>query len=241
MTQFPSQTPHGEISEVFPDVFFVTGSVDMMPGFRISRSMTILRDGDILTLISPVRLSEAGLKGLDVLGRIENIVKLGAYHLGAHNGLDDPFYVDRYGAKLWALAGMEHKGGLSTDHILKASGDMPTRDLSLLVYESSKMPEAMFVLNREGGIIIAADSLQNWSEVDEFFSVAAANAMTKGGFIRPANIGPEWKRHCAPAPAEFEKVAKLPFRHLLPSHGTPLLNTAKTELVQTFSHQFSSH
>jgi len=124
MTRFPSQTPHGEISEVFSDVFFVTGSVDMMPGFRISRSMTILRDGDILTLISPVRLSEAGLKGLDVLGRVENIVKLGSYHLGAHNGLDDPFYVDRYGAKLWALAGMEHKGGLSILLLEKCDVDL---------------------------------------------------------------------------------------------------------------------
>lgn len=80
MTQFPAQTPHSEIQEIFPDVFFVTGSVDMMPGIRISRSMTILRDGDALTLISPIRLDEAGLKALDALGRVENIVKLGAYH-----------------------------------------------------------------------------------------------------------------------------------------------------------------
>ncbi len=237
MTQFPAQLPHGEIREIFPDVFFVTGSVDMMPGIRISRSMTILRDGDALTLISPIRLDETGLEALDALGRVTNIVKLGAYHLGAHNGLDDPFYVDRYSTKLWALNGMDHKGGLTADHILSPGGEMPVRDVSLFVYETSKMPEAMFLLNREGGIIIAADSLQNWAEVDEFFSDAAANAMTKGGFIRPANIGPEWKRHCSPDPAEFDKVAELTFRHLLPSHGTPLLNTAKDDLAATFANQ----
>lgn len=235
MTQFPPPLPHGPIQEVFPDVFFVTGSLDMMPGMRISRSMTILREGDALTLISPIRLDEAGLKALDALGRVKNIVKLGAYHLGAHNGLDDPFYVDRYAAKLWALEGMEHKGGLTADYLLSRNGQMPVSDVSLFVYESSMMPEALFLLNREGGIVVAADSLQNWAEVDEFFSEAAANAMTKGGFIRPANIGPEWMRHCAPDLAEIEKVAELEFRHLLPSHGTPLLNTAKSDLMKTFA------
>lgn len=238
MTDFPSQLPHGEIREIFPDVFFVQGSVDMMPGVRVSRSMTILREGTSLTLISPIRLDEAGLAALDALGRVENIVKLGAYHLGDHNGLDDPFYVDRYDAQLWALDGMSHKGGLTTDHVLRPGGAMPIPDLSLFVYESSNLPEAVFLLNREGGIVIAADSLQNWAEVDEFFSEAAAAAMTKAGFIRPANIGPEWLRHCAPDPAEFDKIANMTFKHLLPSHGTPLLNTAKDDLVATFARQF---
>jgi len=239
MTQFPPQLPHGEISEVFPDVFFVTGSVDMMPGIRISRSMTILRDRDTLTLVSPIRLDEAGLKTLDALGRVENIVKLGAYHLGAHNGLDDTFYVDLYNAKLCALDRMEHKGDLTADHILSPTGEMPVSDVSLFVYDSPKMPEALFLLNREGGIVVAADSLQNWAEVDEFFSEAAAIAMTKGGFIRPANIGPEWMRHCAPDPAEFDKVAELAFRHLFPSHGRPLLGTAKEELKARFAEMFA--
>lgn len=235
MSQFPPQLPHGEINEVFPDIFFVTGSVDMMPGIRISRSMTILREGNVLTLISPIRMDEGGLKALDTLGRVENIVKLGAYHLGAHNGLDDPFYVDLYNAKLWALDGMDHKAGLTADHILRPGGELPVSDVSLFVYDSSKMPEAMFLLNREGGIVIAADSLQNWAEVDEHFSEAAATAMAKAGFIRPANIGPEWLRHCAPDFAEFDKVAKLAFKHLLPSHGRPLLDTAKADLVARFS------
>ena len=235
MYHFPLPTPHGEIQEIFPGVFFVTGSIDMMPGIRISRSMTILRDGDALTLISPIRLNETGLKALDGLGSVKNIVKLGAYHLGAQNGLDDPFYVDRYNAELWALNGMEHKGGLVADNLLNPDGEMPVRDVSLIVYESSKMPEAMFLLKREGGILIAADSLQNWVEVDEFFSEAAAKAMTNAGFIRSANIGPEWMRRCAPDVTEFENIAKLHFRHLLPSHGRPLFGTAKDDFKARFA------
>lgn len=236
---FPPATPHGELVEIFPDVFHLTGSVDMIPGMRISRAMTILREGNSLTLISPIRLSTEGLAALDALGRVENIVKLGAYHLGAQNGLDDPFYVDRYGAKYWALEGMNHQGGLTTDHVLQVGGDMPSADLSLFRYETSNLPEGLFLLNREGGILISADSLQNWTEPDAFFSDIAAERMGQAGFFKPANIGPEWMRYCAPDPSEFQRVAALPFQHLLPSHGTPLLDHAKEALSETFAQTFA--
>ncbi len=235
---FPPATPHDEIHEVFPDVFHVTGSVEIMPGMRISRAMTILRDGDALTLISPIRLSDEGLAALDALGRVTNIVKLGGYHLGAKNGLDDPFYVDRYKAKLWALEGMEHKGGLIPDQILSEDGDMPVDGLSLFTYQSSTLPEAMFLLHREGGILIAADSLQNWTEPDAFFTEIAAERMGQAGFFKPANIGPEWLRFCKPDAVEFDRVAHLDFKHLLPSHGSPLLSNAKEALLNTFTTVF---
>ncbi|MCH2067161.1 hypothetical protein [Shimia sp.] len=232
---FPSATPHGEITEIFPDIFHVTGSVDMVPGMRISRAMTILRDGDALTLISPIRLSEEGLAALQALGQVTHIVKLGGYHLGAQNGLDDPFYVRRYGATLWALAGMDHKGGLKPDHILQVGGEMPAPGLSLFTYETSTLPEGMFLLEREDGILITADSLQNWTKPDAFFSEIAAERMGQAGFFKPANIGPEWLRFCTPDPQEFNRVAALHFRHLLPSHGTPFLGSAKDALLKTFS------
>ncbi|MGR3624469.1 hypothetical protein [Pseudophaeobacter sp.] len=235
---FPPTTPHGEITEIFPDIFHVTGSVDMVPGMRISRAMAILRDRDALTLISPIRLSEEGLTALEALGQVTHIVKLGGYHLGAQNGLDDPFYVHRYGAKLWALEGMEHKGGLSPDHILRVGGEVPVPGLSLFTYESSNLPEGMFLLDREGGILVTADSLQNWAKPDAFFSEIAAERMGQAGFFKPANIGPEWLRFCAPDPREFDRVATLNFQHLLPSHGTPLLHRAKEALCETFSTTF---
>lgn len=236
--EFPKVQPHGKIREVFPDVFHVTGSVEMVPGMRISRAMTILRDGQTLTLVSPIRLNDEETQVLDGLGRVENIVKLGGYHLGAQNGLDDPFYVDRYGAKLWALEGMEHKGGLTPDRFLRVGGEMPAHSLSLFVYDSSRLPEAMFLLDREGGILIAADSLQNWIEPDEFFTEMAAVRMAQAGFFKPASIGPEWRRFCQPDDKEFLKVAELEFCHLLPSHGTPLLNTAKQDLIAGFAAAF---
>lgn len=230
--EFPSATPHGEIQEIFPDVFHLAGSVEIVPGMQISRAMTILRHHGKLTLISPIRLSDAGLRQLEALGEVTNIVQLGGYHLGARNGLDDPFYVDRYGATLWALPGMEHKGGLRPDRILRKGGGMPQPDLSLHVYESSKLPEGLLLLERAGGILIAADSLQNWTQPDAFFSPIAADRMGAAGFFTPANIGPEWLRFCAPEVADFDQIRALPFRHLLPSHGTPLLDSAKEALIK---------
>ncbi|SMP22273.1 hypothetical protein [Shimia sagamensis] len=53
--------------------------------------MTVFRDQNKLTLVSPIRLSEDGLAALDGLGQVTNIVKLGGYHLGAQNGLDHAF------------------------------------------------------------------------------------------------------------------------------------------------------
>ncbi len=230
--RFPEATAHGEIEQIFENVFVVKGSLVMAPGIQLSRNMTIVRENGDLTLISAVRLNEQGLAQLDALGQVKHVVKLGAYHLGQKNGLDDAFYVDRYQARLWALPGMQHAGGLATDHELTAD-QLPIDDARLFVYDSPSMPEALLILNQEGGIAIAADSLQNWAEVDPFFSDKAAVMMQQAGFFQPANIGPEWRRMTQPNAEDFSRVKKLEFKHLLPSHGTPILDSAKAEISET--------
>ncbi len=91
---FTPVQPHGDIETAFPNVYFVMGT--SRPNFegmtwQFSRNMTIVRDGDVLTLINAVRLNEDGLRALDQLGQVKNVVKLGSFH-----GIDDAFYVDRY-------------------------------------------------------------------------------------------------------------------------------------------------
>src|SRR5687768_17538536 len=100
--------PHGALVEVFPDVFFATGSIRFpgpIPVFG-SRNMTVVRDGTSLTLINTVRLDDAGLAALDALGRVENVVRLAGFH-----GSDDAFYKDRYGATVWAVPGHVYARG----------------------------------------------------------------------------------------------------------------------------------
>src|SRR5207302_1662692 len=128
---------------VFPGVHFVTGT--SRPNFQgrqwqFSRNMTILREGDALTLVNTVRLDEAGLAALDALGRVANVVRIGAFH-----GIDDAFYIDRYRARLWALPGMQHESGLPTDALLQPGGPMPVSGCSLFVYETGKAPEGVLL------------------------------------------------------------------------------------------------
>ena len=230
-TSFKEAQPHGDLREIFPDVLFVTGTTS--PNFngqqhQFSRNMTVVREGTDLTIINSVRLDEDGLEKLDALGAVVNIVKLGQFH-----GLDDPFYLDRYkDAKQWGTPRMTHDAGHQSDSELGLSST-PVSDASFFEFKTAKTSEGLLILEREGGIIISCDSLQNWVEVDQYFSDASAEMMTKSGFIKPANIGPGWKMHVQPEASDFERLKKLSFKHLLPAHGAPLEGDAHAQITAT--------
>src|SRR5262245_30842796 len=108
--------PHGSLRELFPDLFFVIGTnkvhhagVDL----QTSRTMLVVREAGVLTLINTVRLDPSGLEALEALGKVQHVLRLGAFH-----GRDDPFYRDRYGAQLWALPGSSHADGREADRLL---------------------------------------------------------------------------------------------------------------------------
>ncbi len=234
MSEFSAVMPHGDLEEVFPGVFFVTGSVSMQNGaMTFSRNMIVLREGSELTLINTVRLNEAGLEALDALGRVKHIVKIGAYHK-----MDDAFYVNRYSPKLWAMAGMDLPEGSSIDEELRVGVALPIPDATFFPFATSKTPEGLLLLAREGGVLIACDSLQNWRAPDQYFNEAAATNMGQWGFIKPANVGPGWLKAGAPQASDFAQVTALSFKHLLSGHGEPLRNDAHAQLSATFERLF---
>ena len=236
MVSHPAAMPHGELSEIFPDVFFVTGTSRPNFGgmeFQFSRNMVVLREGAELTLVNSVRLDEQALKKLDELGRVAHVVKLGAFH-----GMDDAFYRARYGARQWALPGMRHEGGHATDEELAPSRRTPFAPASVFSYETSAKPEGLLLIERSDGVLVSCDSLQNWMAADRFFSEESTAQMTAMGFIQPANIGPGWRAACQPQASDFARVKALAFRHLLPAHGTPLLDDAPERLAATFRREF---
>ena len=233
MTKFQKALPHGSIAEVFPDVFFVTGTMAnefFGSMWQFSRNMTIVREGDQLSIINSVRLDEQGLDALDALGKVVNVIRIGDMH-----GVDDPFYVDRYGATFWALPGMSIQKGLKVDKELKPDGDMPFGDCSLFVFKSSKRPEGILQLDREGGIMIACDSLQNWVEPDEFFLDETVDTMREMGFFTSANLGLAWLHECEPQAEDFIRLKGIPFRHALCGHGSPLRDIAQKSYHDTFA------
>lgn len=237
MTEFPPHLPHGDLREVFPDVFFVSGQsrpVFNGTAFQFSRNMTVVRDGGALTLVNTLRLDDAGLAGLEALGTVENIVRLGAFH-----GRDDAFYIDRYGAAtFWAPDGMGYERGETPDKALAPGQPSPCKDATVFAFETSDVPEAILRLDRQGGILISCDSLQNWAGPDEHFDDQSAAMMRDFGFFHPANIGPGWMRSASPEPSDFTRLMEMDYRHLLSAHGAPLLDDAKPAIGATIQRVF---
>ena len=236
MDQLPPALPHGPLDEVFPGVFFVTGMMKtrlMDADWQFGRNMTVVRDGNALTLINSVRLDDAGLARLDALGRVTNVVKIGSWH-----GRDDAFYKARYNATFWALPGMTHERGLLTDKELNPDGDMPFAGCAVFEFRTTKLPECILRIDRAGGILIACDSLQNWLAPDEFFSDQSRETMTQMGFFQHANLGPVWMRVSEPKAEDFVRLRGLSFKHALCGHGAPLRDNAKEAYVARFQRIF---
>lgn len=224
MDALPPALPHGELEEVFPDVFFVTGTMKtvlMNAPWHFSRNMTVVRDGDALTLINPVRLDEAGLARLESLGRVVNVVQIGALH-----DEDNAFYKQRYGATFWAPPGTTHAHGLQVDKSLVPDGEMPFAGCSVFAFGTTKLPESIIRIDRAGGILVACDALQNWVEPNEYFSEQSREMMAGMGFFQPANFGPLFMQVNEPKGEDYARLRALPYRHALCGHGSPLRDTA---------------
>lgn len=229
--------PHGELTPFLDELWYVMGTnrvhhagVDL----QTSRTMLVVRDGDALTLVNTVRLDEDGLRALDALGCVRDIVRLGAFH-----GRDDPFYRDRYGARLWAMPGSIHADGREADRPITEHGVLPIAGASAHVFGTARMPEAALRLERSDGVLVTCDAVQSWSYVDRFFSPETGATFEAAGLIRPAHVPSTWLEACAPEVSDFERLLALPFRHLVSAHGEPLLHDARERLAEDVRRVFA--
>jgi len=87
--------------------------------------------------------------------------------------------------------------------------------------------------------MIACDSLQNWTEPDQFFDKGTVETMTKMDFFVRANLGLAWLHESEPKPVDFENLKKIPFEHALCGHGYPLVNNAAKQYHTTFKRMFN--
>ncbi len=240
ISEFTPVWPHGDIKEIFQDVFFVTGTNKIQhegADIQTSRNMVIIRRDSELTLVNTVRLNEEGLRKLEVLGRVAHIVRIGAFH-----GRDDAFYRNRYPeASLLALKGMTYEKGLQSDRNLIPGGAMPFPACSLFVFETSTLPEGILHIEREGGILVSCDSIQNITSTDEFYNLETARSFQRQGLVKPANISHIWLEATGTQASDFLRFLKaMNFRHLLTAHGEPLTNTAYNQVAATIQRVFSS-
>jgi hypothetical protein len=209
-----------------PGVYFVSGTVKMAGPIRFSRNMTVVRQGDRLVIVNSVRLDDAGLAALDKLGKVTDVVRLAANH-----GMDDPFYADRYGAKVWAVRGQRYVPGFKLDkpdiyfephNEMDETTELPIAGAKLYVIHATPN-EGLLVY---GDTIISGDCLQHWAKPDEYFSFLGGVMMRMMGFIKPHNIGPGWFKQCKPPKPEMRAILDLSFANVLPVHGAPVIGDA---------------
>ncbi len=228
--EFPKVEPHGSIEEIFVDAYFVTGSVAFKPLLRLPRNMIVLRNGEELTLINSVRLDEAGLASLDALGSVKHVVKIG-FH-----AMDDDYYIDRYQAKRWAVAEGEGSPTPERDVVLSETTELPIPAARVFMFRDTVLPEAAILLEREGGLLITCDSVQHWAPQD-LMSPAARLLTRLMGFQHPAQIGPPWRKRQTPPGGslrdDFERLAALPFKHMIGGHGGLLRDDGQARFRET--------
>jgi len=227
----PDALPHGPLREVLPSLYVVQGTVRMpMPvAVTFGRAMVVVKEGERLVLVNTLRLDEAGLRALDALGKVTDVIRLAANH-----GMDDPFYAERYGAKVWVVGGQRYTAGFATSapdtyftpHVeMSATTELPLAGASLYVIASTP-PEGLLVLERHGGVIVSGDCLQNMARPDERFNWLGRVSMWAMGFMKPHNIGPGWVGQCKPPKHEVRGILDLKFENVLPCHGEPVLGDA---------------
>ena len=229
MNIYPPPFAHGPIEEIMPDIFFVSGtSVLEYEGNTIQKSnnMVIVRNGKELSLINTLRLKDGGLRALDKLGNVVNVIRLGIFH-----DRNDLFYVDRYKAKLWAVRGMDHKNNNQADVLIGETNTIPFPGAFFFKFETTSYPEAIIHIARLGGILITCDSIKNWTRVDEYFSEKTAKEFLAQGLIAPVSIDTIWLGVMKPKKEDFSRLKQLKFRHLFSAHGEPIIDTAHEQLM----------
>lgn len=232
----PPAQPHDPPVELVSDAFFVQSSIRIKPGVRVNRNMVVLRQDGELALLNPVRLTAEGEAQLEALGEVKHLFRLGMWH-----GIDDVYLKDRYGATFWCQAGSDMYPEPKPDRILEEGIELPFRDMSLFIFQQTQKPECAILWNHGGGLLVTCDSIQHHVSTPRFSLMGKAGAYAMG-LMRPANIGPPWRKFMTKKGGslrpDFERLLKLDFDILVGAHGTPLKRGAKPALAATVERVF---
>lgn len=229
MSKYAPVFPHGNVEEITDDVFMLRGSIRMNALVRITRNMAIIRSGDELSLINPVRVSPEAEAQLQGIGKVTNIIRLGAFH-----GMDDPYYVDKFGARLWSQLGGTTYTKPAIDQELNANTELPFSNGQIYEFEGIPQPECVLLLNIGKGLLLTCDAIQHYGNYS-YNNLPAKILMPLIGFPRTTIVGPMWLKAMTPEggslESEFRKLLDLKFDSLFAAHGT-LLKSGAHEAVE---------
>lgn len=235
-TDYAAATHHDPVEELLPDLFWVHGSVELRPGRFLSRNMAVVRRQGELSLINAVRLTPEGERQLAALGTIKRVVRIGNYH-----GMDDRYYVETHGARLWCLPGEQSRREPTPDALITAD-NMPFGGAALHVFDDATVPECALILEQDGGVLLTADSLQYWADWSNCSPGMSVGAQQMGFSLRML-VGPPWLRGATPEggslEGDFRRLLEHDFDHMLGAHGGFFRGGAKQAVAAAVDHAFS--
>lgn len=234
--EFLAAQPHEAIQPLGDDIWWVPGTMRMNWYMTISRNMVVVRSGDELTLINPIRLDADGEAELEQLGRVRHLVRLGCFH-----GCDDAYLKHRYNAQFWCQADSRQYPAPAPDHVLEEGGELPFPDAQLLVFREVKRPECALQLQRGAGWLITCDSLQHYADWSRH-SIVPRLMLPRIGFSKSLLVGPLWKKFQTPEGGslrpDFDRLLEMDFDSLISAHGQPLMDGAKAAARQAVERAF---
>lgn len=124
---------------------------------------------------------------------------------------------------------------LVPDQIIDETSKLPVAGARLVEFKSTSPGEGLLLIERDGGILISGDCLQNWARPDQYFNLPAKLIMRFMGFIKPHNIGPGWLKSAKPEVREIKELLDLDYDHVLPAHGAPVIGNAKSRFKPAIS------
>lgn len=233
---YPPPTEQDPIEEIFPDVFMVRGSLQMTRLLRINRNMVVVRDGEELSVINAVRLNEAGERALDALGQVRHVLRPGYFH-----GRDDRYYKDKYRAEFWAPEGARTEPGPRADRMICEHQPLPFANARALLFQQSRFPEAVFMLEQHQGVLLTCDCLQYYTD-RRFNSLGARIMMPFMGFPLRMLVGPMWLKAMTPEGGslhpDFERIMDFEFEHFVAAHGSLCRGGARDKVRMAISEAF---
>ncbi len=228
--------PHDPIEEIAPDLFMVRGSIRMNALGRITRNMAIVRHQGELDLVDPIRLDAEGERQLRALGEVKRILRLGPLH-----GVDDPYYVDRFGAELWAPGPSETHPEPKIAQKLDPDGALPFPDAEVFAFQGTRQPECALLIRRDRGVLLTCDSIQHYGDY-RHNTLIPRLVMPFIGFPRTTVVGPIWLKIMTPEggslKSEFERLLTLDFDRLLSAHGSLLESGARDAVARAVRKAF---
>lgn len=225
--------------EAFPNVFLFDGQSRPMPGVAFGKVMTVVREGNELTILNSAKLDDHGERQLRSLGAVKHLVRLGSAH-----GLDDGWFVEKFpGITTWAPPRVKTRAHGPADKTIDEDGALPIAGKTFL-FNGAAHAEAALLLPvagaGHGALLVTCDALQ--AHVDtKGASLLAAFAMRRMGFLaHPVIVGPLWLKQLGAENlrADFERVCRLEFKHMIAGHGVPVRDVAHEEVMRAVQRTF---